>query len=302
MISDAAQNSQKPGLLKKAVSLLPDGAPSKIYNAALRVPVARDILGAIVRSAIPESIQANGCTIYLDREDIAVSGALALKGFESYETELFEQALRPGMTVLDVGAHIGYYTLIAARKVGPTGRVIAFEPEPRNNALLRKNVAANKLSNVVILDVAASDSAGSHDLFLEKYNKGHHSFGRGSASAERITVKTDTIDHALERFGSPAIDLMKIDIEGAEPIALRGMKETIARSPAMTIFAEAYPKCLERLGTPAAEYLRQLTTLGFKLWEINEIAQNVAPIADIARFVASIPSGEGFKNIIAEKK
>ena len=305
MIADKDSNSQKPGIasraLKKAVSLLPDGAPSKIYNAALRIPVARDMLGKIVRSSIPEKIEANGCTIYLDREDMAVSGALALKGFESYETDLFKQALKPGMHVLDVGAHIGYYTLLAAKAVGPTGRVYAFEPEPRNNALLRKNVAANSLKNVMIIDVAASDSAGTHDFFLEKYNKGHHSMGKVSKTADKITVKTDTVDRALAQFGDPAIDVMKIDIEGAEPIAFRGMKETIGRSPNLAVFAEVYPKCLESLGTSPKSYLEMLMSFGFKLWAIDEEQERVEPIRDPGSFVAAIPPGEGFRNIIAAK-
>lgn len=286
--------------LKKLVSILPEDAPSKIYNAALKIPIARDILGKIVRSSIPEKIETNGCTIYLDQEDMAVSGALALKGFESYETDLFRQALKPGMKVLDIGAHIGYYTLLAAKAVGPAGHVFSFEPEPRNNALLRKNIAANGITNVTVFDIAASDAAGTHDFFLEKFNRGHHSFGKGSSTAAKTTVKTDTVDHAL---GSaiPTIDVMKIDIEGAEPIALRGMKEIIGRSPNLAMFAEVYPRALERLGTSSKAYLEMLTAYGFKLWVIDEKYAHVEPIRDIAKFVASIPAGENFKNIIAAK-
>ena len=332
MIADKDSNSQKAGIakraLKKAVSLLPDGAPSKIYNAALKIPIARDILGKVVRSSIPEKIEANGCTIYLDQEDMAVSGALALKGFESYETDLFRQALKPGMQVLDIGAHIGYYTLLAAKAVGPSGHVYAFEPEPRNNALLRKNVAANSLKNVSIVDVAASDKAGTHDFYLEKYNKGHHSFGKNSATAEKITVRTNTVDNvlgslspdgmlqthgvityegmvqpleAMRSYDKPRVDVVKIDVEGAEPLAFKGMKETIARNPNMTVFAEVYPKCLQNLGTTPQAYLEMLTSFGFKLWVIDEDQERVEPIKDIAQFVASIPAGEGFRNIVAAK-
>jgi FkbM family methyltransferase len=287
--------------LKKLVSILPPGAPSKIYNFALKIPIARDILGKVVRSAIPEKIEANGCTLFLDREDIAVSGSLALTGFESFETDLFKEALKPGMNVLDVGAHIGYYTLLAAKAVSPTGRVFSFEPEPRNNALLTKNVATNNLKNVMIIGVAASDAAGTHDFYLEKFNKGHHSFGKGSSTAEKITVQTDTIDTVLKRAGDPVIDIMKIDIEGAEPIAFRGMQQTIARSPRLTIFAEIYPAAIARLGGTALAFLEQLASYGFKLWVIDEKKQSVAQIRDLAAFAASIPKGENFRNIIAAK-
>ncbi|HEX7724163.1 MAG TPA: FkbM family methyltransferase [Candidatus Paceibacterota bacterium] len=304
MIANSDSNSHNPihRALKKLIQVLPSGAPRKIYHTALKVPIARDVLGNIVRSTIPEKVATNGITLYLDREDIAVSGSLALAGFESYETDLFKQALKPGMKVLDVGAHIGYYSLLAAKAVGPTGRVISFEPEPRNNALLTKNVAANNFKNVMIVDVAASDTVGTHDFYLEKYNKGHHSFGKGSPTAEKITVTTDSIDNVLKRAGDPVIDVMKIDIEGAEPIAFRGMQDTIARSPNLTIFAEIYPSAITRLGGNALTFLEQLTSYGFKLWVINEEKQIVEPIRNLAAFTASIPGGENFKNIIAAKE
>jgi FkbM family methyltransferase len=329
MISDKGSNSHMQKALKKLVSILPAEAPRKLYHAALKVPVARDILGRVVRSIIPEKVEVNGMTIFLDQEDIAVSGTLALTGFESYETDLFIQALKPGMTVLDIGAHIGYYSLLAARAVGPAGHVYSFEPEPRNNALLRKNIAANGLKNVNIIDVAASDAAGTHDFYLEKFNKGHHSFGKGSSTAEKITVKTDTVDHVLgslspdgvlqthgvltyegmvqplatlRAYDKPRVDLVKIDIEGAEPIAFRGMQETIARSPHLAIFAEVYPKAIERLGGTAVAFLEQLTSYGFKLWAIDEQARKLEPIRDIKAFAASIPGGESFRNIIAARE
>jgi len=288
-------------LAKGAIALLPAGAPSKIYNLAIKIPVARDILGAAVRSAIPEKIESDGCTIFLDRSDIAVSGALALKGFETFETELFKQALKPGMNFVDIGAHIGYYSLIASKIVGSSGKVFSLEPEPGNFSLLKKNVEANGAMNITPINAAVSDTAGKRDLFIERYNKGHHSFGQNQGSAGKITVATETLDGVLEKHGNPRIDAIKIDIEGAEPIALRGMKATIARNPHIVIFTEVYPRCMEKLGESPKRYLEELTKLGLSLWSIDEEKEAVEKIADIDDFLSDFPRGEAFKNVIAAK-
>ncbi len=290
----------RKNILSKIIGLLPHGAPAFIYNSTLRVPVLRDILGAIVRRSIPEKVETNGSTIFLDREDIAVSGSIALKGFESFETGLFLAALRPGMKVADIGAHIGYYSLLASRTVGQAGRVFSFEPEPRNRSFLEKNVAVNGSRNVTIIAAAASDAVGEHDLYIQKYNKGHHSFGRDGVTTGKITVKTTTLDEALHAYSDPALDIIKIDIEGAEPIALRGMQKTIARSPNLVIFSEVYPRCMNKLGESAVAYLSQLRSLGFSLSVIDDEEELVKPIENIKDFVQSIPKN-AFRNIIARR-
>lgn len=288
-------------LSKKGLSILPESAPSKIYNAARNIPIARDILGAIVRHMVPEKIESVGGTMYLDNTDMAVSGALALGKFELFETEVFSKAIGPGMNIVDIGAHIGYYTLIAAKRSGPTGKVFAFEPEPRNFSLLSKNVSANKNDTVTVINTALSDSSGTRDLFLEKYNKGHHSFATNDHATETIKVKTLTLDEALKQFGSPKIDVLKIDIEGAEPIVLRGMKETIARSPNIIIFTEVYPRSMAKLGESALTYLVDLSSLGFSLSHMDEKTSSLVPIVDISSFVKSFPRGESFRNIYGTK-
>ena len=113
-------------------------------------------------------------------------------------------------------------------------------------------------------------------------------------------VEIDTLDNTLKTFGFPRIDILKIDIEGAEPIALRGMKETIARSPHMIMFTEVYPECMEKLGESPVLYLKELLVLGFKLSCIDEKRRELTPIDDIEKFVKSIP-GESYRNIYAEK-
>ncbi len=309
MIPDTALNSQKSQktslsrrLAKGVLSLLPANAPSRIYNTAINVPIARDILGAAVRSMIPEKIEAHGCTLFLDRQDIAVSGSLALSGFESFETSVFAQALEPGMTVLDIGAHIGYYALLAATKVGPNGRVIAYEPEPSNFALLSKNISVNNLKNVTPVNAAAADKAGTREFFIEKYNKGHHSFGKTGTAARSIKVRTEIPDDTLKAKGIQKIDVIKIDIEGAEPIALRGLANTIAENPDILIFTEFYPRSMTRLGESPDAFLKGFTAHGFRIWVIDETHKKLRPIKDVGAFMKDFPRGETFVNLLISRK
>lgn len=304
MIAKGAANSQKSAegrALKKIVSLLPEDAPSKIYNTVLRIPGLRELMGTVVRSGIQERVEVNGYTLFLDKQDIGVSGQLSTRGFEPYETEMFRSAVKSGMNILDIGAHIGYYTLLASKSAGPSGKVFAFEPEPANFSLLKKNVAANRADNVTLVNSAASDKNGTHELFIEKYNRGHHSFGPGSKNSEKIIIRTLIIDDYLGSLGDPKIDIIKIDIEGAEPIAFRGLKGAVARNPDIVIFTEVYPRCMDRLGESASRYLHDLSSYGLRLWNIDEHSKSLKLIADIDAFVAAIPPGESFRNVLAAK-
>ena len=171
--------------------------------------------------------------------------------------------------------------------------------EPNNFSFLEKNIAINRVSNVVPINVALSDRIGKRDFFLEKYNKGHHSFAQNQKSSKKIEVNTETLDESLKKFGSPPIGVIKMDIEGAEPIALRGMADTLARNPKVTIFTEIYPRSIHNLGESALAYLEELRRLGFILSLIDEDQKKLIPVNDFHKFLDSFPKGESFKNLYA---
>ena len=301
MIPQSIKNDLK-NLVKKAISILPPSFPAKLYSKSAKIPLARNILKTFVKSLVPEFAEIPEGKIFLDPSDMAVSGAIALGAFENYESEIFRKAIKPGMNIVDIGAQIGYYTVIFGARTGPSGKVFAFEPEKHNHSFLEKNIKENKLLNVSIINKAVSDMAGSRLLFLEQDNRGHNSFAKDTEKpGEGVVVETDTLDNMLKAFDSPKIDILKIDIEGAEPIALRGMKESIARSQNMIIITEVYPLCMERLGESPTAYLKELEAIGFKLSSIDEEKKALTPIDDIEKFVKNIPKGEFFKNIFAEK-
>jgi FkbM family methyltransferase len=136
--------------------------------------------------------------------------------------------LRDGDTFFDGGANVGFFTLIGARLVGPGGRVVAIEPQPEAAARLRANVAANGFENVTIVEAAVADAAGTEAFhFSGEGILEWGALGAGSGGTPVIEVAVTTVD-ALVAEGLPPPSLVKLDVEGAELRALRGMRETIA--------------------------------------------------------------------------
>jgi FkbM family methyltransferase len=145
--------------------------------------------------------------------------------YEPEQTRHFRELLRPGMTVLDVGAHVGYYTLLSARLVGSRGKVVAFEPNPRNCAFLRQHVAANGLENVTVEQSAVADRNG----------RMRFDFGTGTGTGRltpegEIDVSSVRLDDYCAARGIVP-GAIKIDVEGAELDVLRGAEATIVDRP-----------------------------------------------------------------------
>ncbi len=144
----------------------------------------------------------------------------------SYELEkrvLFEKTIRRGSVVFDLGGNVGYYALLASVLTGPTGRVFTFEPLPRNLGFLQAHLRINRIGNVTVLEAAVADRSGTA------------SFGEGTSTSKghidpqgAITVRTVSLDDLIGRGELPRPDLLKIDIEGGEFLALQGAKETLA--------------------------------------------------------------------------
>jgi FkbM family methyltransferase len=180
--------------------------------------------------------------------------------FEPFEVQLFKESLEPGMTVLDIGANIGYYTLLAATIVGPGGRVYAFEPDPRTVKSLVANVKANRLSNVTVIPKVASDSKQLLEFQQSRiatYSGLHSSMPEdsivGTALVESIAVD-DVLDGA-------SVDVIKCDVEGEEPAVLRGMQRTLRKSPNLRLLVEFNPMALRSAGADPSSFLDELTRL-----------------------------------------
>lgn len=147
--------------------------------------------------------------------------------YEGDKVRSFAERVRPGQTVYDLGAHIGYYTLLASRLVGPDGRVIALEPEPQNLRFLRRHLQLNRVTNVEVVEAAVTDSVGEISFEVGPTSTTGKVAAGGVASS--LAVRCVTIDDLVLVQGMPAPDLIKMDIEGAEGLALRGAEQVFAR-------------------------------------------------------------------------
>ena len=189
--------------------------------------------------------------------------------YERGMTRLFENVLREGMTVVDVGAHVGYYTLLAAKCVGDSGRVYAFEPEPHNYEMLIGNVLMNGYRNVVMIKEAISDTSGVAKLHLEE-SMGHSLYLGRHPSRRSIVVKTVTLDDFFESLGWPDVHLIKMDIEGGEPAAIQGCAKLLRRCRDLKIILEFLPAKLRSAGVEPESFLHQLQAQGFDLRVVND--------------------------------
>lgn len=191
--------------------------------------------------------------------------------WEPGTTRLVESLLEPGMVFVDVGSHIGYYALLAARKVGPSGKVYAFEPAPANHAILVENITLNGYQNIVPVQKAVSDRQGTATFFLHANPVGHsfHPETLGK-SQTAITVETTSLDDFFEGAGWPPVHLVKMDIEGAEPAALRGMAKLLERNRDLRLIVEYIPHILERAGESPLHFLEEIRGLGFTIQVISD--------------------------------
>lgn len=186
--------------------------------------------------------------------------------WEKRETKVFVDSVHEGDVVVDVGANVGYYTLIAARLVGSTGRVYAFEPDPRNFRYLERNVRLNGLDNVILEQKAVSDRSGSIQLFT---TDGVHEDSRIFQPSGRPSVAVDVEAVSLDdyfRDREPRIDFLKIDVQGAEGAIIEGMTETAARNPDMAMVLELSPPMVREFGLDPDAVVDRLVDQGFRFF------------------------------------
>lgn len=204
-------------------------------------------------------------SIYVSQSDLAVGQEIArTRTYEPHVTAEFRRLIQPGMTVIDVGANIGYFSLLAASLVGPSGRCIAVEPNTRNVKLLAASVAANRFRHVTICQAAATDVP--ELLFLNT----NHSNGVVTPADENLgyalsreTVQGLRLDDVFASVGR--VDLIKLDIEGAEYRAVRGLERTIDASRPAVLTEFAPPSIQAISGADAADYLRFFVDRGYEI-------------------------------------
>jgi FkbM family methyltransferase len=191
--------------------------------------------------------------------------------FEPHVLAVLSDLLNPGAACLDVGANLGWFTVIASRLVGPHGRVLALEPDPANLRLLRRNVTLNGCANVTVVAAAAGAGKGRAQLYRSNENLGDHRLATRSDRPDRVEVAVESIDDIVAgRNWSPGpIDVVKIDTQGSECAILRGMEATFAASPRLRMILEYWPHGLHQCGSSVEELVRLLARRHCLLWLLH---------------------------------
>ncbi len=215
--------------------------------------------------------------------DSMLSRLILFNDFEGDERDFMTRFLRPGDVYVDVGANVGLFTLIAARAVGPEGRVIAFEPVSKTNKRLCENIQLNKFTNVQVEQGALSDATGKFDIMVaEDEMDVFNSFARPYMGEHyaRESVSTTTWDefatsHSLEG----RVKFMKIDVEGWETKVLQGGRGQLSREDAPVLQVEFTDDAAKAAGSSCQENYRLIESMGYKLFTYDRATKTLKPEA-----------------------
>ena len=219
-------------------------------------------------------IEIQGSKMYVNVHDKNLSMRRTFRAYalarvhEESTTELFKKVVKEGDVVVDLGANLGYFTLLAAKLVGRRGKVYAFEPEPTNYNYLLKNIELNGYDNVLAIPKAASDKSGKVKLYICPYDSGHHTINQyGGIKAYKpdfagdrkdfVEIETVTLDEFFKGTKQP-ISVIKMDVEGAEMLALSGMDRVVKESENLKMFVEFFPLLIKEMGGSPEEFIRKL--------------------------------------------
>ena len=226
---------------------------------------------ALIRHLKSDVVVIDKHQLFLDADD---SMRLSTRGYyEPFITKIVKKTVKEGEVVLDIGAHIGYYTLLFARLVGKKGKVYAFEPDPKNFALLKRNVEANGYNNVVLEQKAVSDKGGKVMLHLGE-RSAHHSILKNKYSGDR-SVEVESV--RLDDYIKSRVDFIKIDVEGAEYFAFKGMQSVLRKNKGLMMITEMVPLFLKNLHIRPESFVGLLRQHGLHLYLINEEKKQLLP-------------------------
>ncbi len=257
--------------------------------------VTRSLMSFLAPFKSRSIVDVHGHTLTVDPGDYL--GLTINYVYEPDVTSFLQRSVKRGDRAIDLGANIGYFTLLLAKLVGPEGHVIAFEPDAENFALLEQNICANDFENVDLRRQAVADRSGTTLLYRSPVNPGDHRLVGGSRM-DREEVEVVKLDDVAEQeFGR--LRWIKMDVQGAELAALRGMRRLIASCPDLTIVSEVFPRALADFGDDPAE-LSSLIDAGFAIKELLEDgALRVTTLANVLDR-ANVANGK-YLNVVFSK-
>jgi len=224
--------------------------------------------------------------------------------WEPYETSLLLSMLRPGDVFVDVGANIGYFSILAASVIGEGGAVFAFEPDPDNFSLLRRNIDLNgQQASIVAVQAALAADAGTGELFLSEDNLGDHQIYATGDDRRSLPITlvngSDYLGHRLSRM-----DLLKIDTQGSEYQVIAGLLPLLVALPTPPrILIELTPLSLRQARASGRALVELLGELQLPLWIVDHVEHRLveSDVGELAQWcddVDAVPGDMGFMNIL----
>ncbi len=290
---DALMNL-RPYEQKAETSQVDDERPVPAPPAASELPVAQNAAQAKRDVTLTLNLASGSRKLNLRLDESLMSQRMMLECFDQnllYEEEtshFFATVLRPGDSFIDIGTHVGYFSMLAASLIGPEGTVISFEPEPRNFQQLLDHIELNGFGNVAPINAAVGAKTGRAEFHINGDNDGGHAlwevglhpFNQQSRSAPQTrTVDIVALDSFLLDLGiSPRV--VKIDVEGAEHSVLLGAHETLTKRPIPFIVAEINRFGLQKMGTSEQAIRRYMTGLGYETYAFDPDGGRIVRLGD----------------------
>lgn len=232
---------------------------------------------------VPLPVRLSFGAWFLARSDY-MSAGVVYGGFELAESAFVSRFVRPGMTVLDIGAHHGFYTLFFSKLVGSTGKVVAFEPSPRESRALRLNVGLNRCKNVVIQGLALGNKEGESNLYVvNERETGCNSLQPPALpdATSIVPVHVVSLDQWLAEHHPGSVEFIKLDVEGGELSVLQGAEKLLERLPRPVILAEVQDIRTQPWGYRAREIISFLSDKGYRWFSISAVG-SLAPLEAFA--------------------
>ena len=223
--------------------------------------------------------------------------------YEELEAKIMEEKIETGNIVVDIGANIGLHTLNMARIVGNTGQVFAFEPDPSNFEILKKNVKINNYKNIILEQKAVGDKHGRATLYQSDNPINHRIFPQIERATNQVQVELTNLDNYFDSDMIDKINFIKIDVEGMEFGVLKGMKNILKNNKKIKILFEFVPKDTIEAGFIPIELLDYLTSNGFKLYCMDEKTKKLLYVSNNEEILrlCSTTNNTISRNLLCEK-